>query len=102
MKKTISFTIIFLSITLVSFAQKKGNNAQKKQVIDCLCSYNYTQFGTYSFNKNGTFEYQQPKPYPLYKTGTWSYVSGNKVKINKTWLGKSSIVTIGEDCTIEW
>jgi hypothetical protein len=60
------------------------------------------RFGKYKFYRNGKFKFEQPKPYPLYKTSTWTYLSGNKVKINKTWLGKSEIVTVDQDCNIGW
>ena len=104
MKKIIQFLLVILIVT-ISFAQKKPSKSvasQKSRIVNCLCSNTYTQFGTYTFYKNGTFDYEQPRPYPLFKTGTWSYVSGNKVKINKTWLGKSQVVSVDSDCNLDW
>ena len=99
------FLFIFSLLVSVSYCQKKQSkpvSSQKNRITNCLCSYTYTQFGKYTFYRNGKFDYVQPKPYPLYKTGTWTYLGGNKVKINKTWLGKSEIVTVDQDCNIDW
>jgi len=105
MKKTI-LLLTALFIGFLSYSQKKGSksaSSQKNRITNCLCSYKFTKMiGTYTFYRNGKFEYEQSNPYPLYKTGTWSYLSGNKVSIKKTWLGKSETVSIDQDCNIDW
>lgn len=99
-----SILVVFaILIASISYAQKKSSGSQKARITNCLCSYTFSHYiAKYKFYKNGKYEYQQSNPYPLYKTGTWSYLSGNKVKINKPWIGKSETVTVDENCDINW
>ncbi len=78
--------------------EKKIN--QKRQVLNCLIGASFKSFGTYTFYSNGTFSYEQPNPYPGYWKGTWEYIGGNKVRIKKTWIGKTSIITVSSYCEV--
>ncbi len=86
-------------ISTIGYSQK---NSQKQQVLNCIIGESFkVLIGTYTFYSNGTFSYKQGNPYPGYWEGTWKYVSGNKVQINKTWLKKTSTITVTKYCEIE-
>lgn len=81
--------------------KKRKYNEEKQRVIGCLIGSFQGNWGTYTFYSNGFFSWEvNSGPYQQYREGKWKYIGGNKVKIYKTWIGKSATITVSKYCEV--
>jgi hypothetical protein len=81
--------------------KKRKYNEEKQRIIGCLIGSFKGSWGTYTFYSNGFFSWEvNSGPYQQYREGKWKYVGGNKVKVYKTWIGKSATITVSKYCEV--
>lgn len=79
----------------------RKNEEEKERITGCLVGNVEGSWGTYSFSSNGVFSWEvNTGPYQQYREGTWKYIGGNKVKLNKNWIPRSGTITISKYCEI--
>jgi hypothetical protein len=80
---------------------KRKFENDRERVTGCLIGSFDGAWGTYSFSSNGVFSWEvNSGPYRQYREGTWKFIGGNKVKLNKTWISKSGTITISKYCEV--
>ena len=79
----------------------RKNEEEKERITGCLVGNFDGDWGTYSFSSNGVFSWEvSTGPYQQYREGTWKYIGGNKVKLNKSWIPRSGTITISKYCEV--
>jgi hypothetical protein len=87
---------IIFSVNTNSYSQK----SQKQSVLKCIINREFNLYysgllvETPTFYKDGTFYDSQ-----VGKNGTWSYISGRKIKYYQPWIGRTRILTIKSNCS---
>lgn len=81
--------------------KKRKYEQEKERITGCLVGSVDGSWGTYNFSSNGVFSWEvNTGPYQQYREGTWKYIGGNKVKLNKSWIPRSGTITISKYCEI--
>lgn len=81
--------------------KKRKYEIEKERITGCLVGSVDGSWGTYNFSSNGVFSWEvNTGPYQQYREGTWKYIGGNKVKLNKKWIPRSGTITISKYCEI--
>jgi len=81
--------------------KKRIYEQERERITGCLVGEFNGSWGTYTFSSNGTFSWEvNSGPYQQYRTGTWKYIGGNKVKLYKSWLSRSGTITISKYCEV--
>ncbi len=81
--------------------KKRKYEQERERITGCLVGSVDGSWGTYTFSSNGVFSWEvNTGPYQQYREGTWKYIGGNKVKLNKSWIPRSGTITISKYCEI--